>query len=72
MTYAMLYAEDSSVVGTYETRDDALRALVSFVHQHPKLQDDIGLRPYENGRPAGDFQPASELVGDVIAQPHLL
>ena len=72
MTFAMLYAEDSSVVATYQSREDALQALVTFVTDHPDLQDEIGLRPYENGRPAGEFQPASALIGDVLAQPHLL
>jgi hypothetical protein len=72
MIYAMLYAEDSSIVGTYDSREEALRALAAFVNEHPHLQDEVGLRPYKNGQPAADFQPASELVGDVLRQPHLL
>ena len=72
MTFAMLYAEDSSIVGTYESRDEALRALVAFVNAHPHLQDEIGIRQYESGRPAGEFEPASQVVGDALTQPHLL
>lgn len=46
--------------------------LVAFVRDHPEIQDDIGLRPYDGGRPAGAFAFASELVGeDALAQPHL-
>ena len=73
MTYAMLYAEDASVVGTYASRDLAMRALLAFVRDHPEVQDEIGLRPYHDGRPAGDFRSASELVGeDALTRPHLL
>jgi hypothetical protein len=73
MTYAMLYADDASVVGTYPSRDLAMRALLDFVAKHPEVQDEIGLRPYENGHPAGDFRSASELVGeDALTRPHLL
>jgi hypothetical protein len=72
MIFAMLYAEDSSIVGTYESREVALEALVQFVKAHPDLQDEIGLHPYEGGQPAGAFQAASELVPNALAQPHLL
>jgi len=73
MTFAMVYAENGDIVGTYESRDAAMRDLLAFVRKHPELQDEIGLRPYEGGRPAGDFQSATALVGeDALAQPHLL
>lgn len=72
MTFAMLYAENGDIVGTYASRDAAMSDLVAFVRKHPELQDDIGLRPYENGSPAGEFQSASVLVGEeALAQPHL-
>ena len=72
MVFAMLYAEDSSIVATYQSRESALEALVKFVNAHPHLQDEVGLRAYEGRRPAGDFQAASELVPNALAQPHLL
>ena len=73
MTYAMLYAETGDIVGTYESRERAMTDLKAFVRDHPELQDEIGLRPYDNGRPAGDFESASALVGeDSLSQPHLL
>jgi hypothetical protein len=73
MTSAMLYADDASVVATYTSRDEALAALRAFVDKHPEVQDEIGLRAYEDGKPAGDFQHASKLVGEeALAQPHLL
>jgi hypothetical protein len=73
MTYAMLYAENGDIIGTYASRERAMRDLVAFVHKHPELQDEIGLRPYNRGRPAGEFESASTLVGeDALAQPHLL
>jgi hypothetical protein len=72
MTFAMVYAENGDIVGTYASREAAMRDLVAFVRMHPQLQDEIGLRPYENGRPAGEFQSASVLVGEeALAQPHL-
>jgi hypothetical protein len=73
MIYAMIYAENGDIVGTYGSRKRAMHDLLAFVRQHPELQDDIGLRPYEGGRPAGDFESASALVGEgALAQPHLL
>lgn len=72
MVYAMLYAENGDVVGTYESYAAALDDLAAFVNEHPGLQDEVGLRPYENGRPAGEFEPASDLVSDRIAQGHLV
>ena len=73
MIFAMLYAENGDIVGTYDSRDRALRDLTAFVRDHPELQDEVGLRPYEGGQPAGDFQSASQLVGeDSLTQPHLL
>lgn len=72
MIYAMLYAETGDIVGTYESREGAIADLIAFVREHPQLQDEVGLRPYADGRPAGDFQSASELIGeDALAQPHL-
>ena len=35
MVYAMLYAENADVVGTYESRDAALADLATFANQHP-------------------------------------
>ena len=44
-----------------------------FVRKHLQLQDEMGLRPYEDGRPARAFQSASALVGEeALAQPRLL
>jgi len=72
MTCAMLYAETGDIVGTYDSRKRAMADLVAFVREHPELQDEVGLRPYDDGRPAGDFESASQLVGeDALVQPHL-
>jgi len=72
MTFAMLYADTGDIVGTYQSREAAMRDLKAFVQAHPELQDEIGLRAYEGGRPAGDFETASAVVGeDALTQPHL-
>ena len=73
MTYAMLYAETGDIVGMYDSREQAMTDLAAFVRDHPELQDEIGLRPYDDGKPAGEFASATELVGEgALAQPHLL
>lgn len=71
MVYAMLYAENADIVGTYDSRDAALADLATFANQHPELQDEIGLRPYQDGRPVGEFESAMELLGGQLAQQHL-
>lgn len=71
MTYVMLYAENGDVIGTYATRQDAVRKLASFIEQHPEVQDDVGLRPYEDGRPSGEYQPATEVLGEQVTHQHL-
>src|SRR5689334_9654785 len=53
VAYAVVYAENSDIVRTYGSRDDALHDLANFVEAHPAKQDDIGLRVYENGLPVG-------------------
>jgi hypothetical protein len=68
MTYAMVYAENGDIIGTYGSRDEAVRKLAAFVGEHRDVQDDVGLRPYENGRPAGPYEPAVEVLGDHVAQ----
>lgn len=68
MTYAMVYAENGDVIGTYGSRDEAVRKLAAFVSEHREVQDEVGLRPYENGRPAGVYEPAVEVLGDHVAQ----
>jgi hypothetical protein len=71
MVYAMLYAENADIIGTYDSRDAALADLASMVNDQPDLRDELGLRPYENGWPAGEFQSAGALLGDVLAQQQL-
>jgi hypothetical protein len=68
-TFVVVYAENSDVVATYSSFGEALRDLAEFVGNDPGLQDDIGLRIYEHGRPVGRWIPASLLVG--AAQAHL-
>jgi hypothetical protein len=68
MTYAMVYAENGDIIGTYGSRDEAVRKLAAFVTKHREIQDEVGLRPYENGRPAGAYEPAVEVLGDHVAQ----
>jgi hypothetical protein len=69
MVYALVYAENADIVATYDSYEAALTELAAFVEHDPYLQDEIGLRPYEDGRPAGDWTPASQLVEDHT--PHL-
>jgi hypothetical protein len=71
MVYAMLYADTADIVGTYESREAALADLATMVAERPDLRDDLGLRPLADGRPAGEFQSASELLGEQIAQQQL-
>jgi len=72
MNYAMVYAENGDVIGTYASRSDAVRKLAAFVSEHPSVQDEIGLRPYEDGRPAGPYEPAVELLRDQVSRRHLV
>lgn len=72
MVFAVVYADDASVVATYASEEEATRKLSEFVAANPTLQDEVGLRPYEDGRPAGPWTSASEVLGDKIAQPHLV
>ena len=71
MTYAMVYAENGDVVGMYTSRKDALERLAAFIELHPEIQDDIGLRPYEGGLPAGPYEAAVDLLGDRVTHQHL-
>jgi hypothetical protein len=68
MTYAMVYAENGDIIGTYGSRDEAVRKLAAFVSEHREIQDEVGLRPYENGRPVGAYEPAVEILRDQVAQ----
>jgi len=71
MTYAMVYAENGDVVGFYGSREDAIDKLTAFVELHPEFQDEIGLRPYDGGRPAGPYESAVEVLGDHMTHQHL-
>ena len=62
VVFALLYADNSDIVGTYSSRDEALAELASFVAEHPELHDDVDLRPYQDGRPAGNFQSATDFA----------
>jgi hypothetical protein len=70
--FAVIYAENAEVVATYDSEQEASSKLAAFVADHPKLQDEIGLRQYDNGRPVGDWMPASEVLHGDVAQPHLV
>ena len=72
MVFAVVYAENGDVVATYDSRADAERDLAAFVGRDPGLQHEIGLRPYEGGRPVGAFAPASEVLADRLPQQHLV
>ena len=72
MVYAMLYAENADIVGTYDSFEAAAQDLAEFVNSHPHLQDEIGLRRYADGKPSGDFMPATEVVAGKLAQQHLI
>jgi hypothetical protein len=68
MTYAMVYAENGDIIGTYGSRDEAVRKLAAFISENREVQDEVGLRPYQNRRPAGAYEPALEVLGDHVAQ----
>lgn len=71
MVYAMLYADTADIVGTYDSREAALADLATMVAERPDLRDDLGLRALENGGPVGDFESASDLLGDQLPQQQL-
>ena len=66
---AMLYFENADIIGMYESWDLAREDLAAFVHEHPEVSDEVGLRIFEDGVPAGEFVLASELLGSGTAQP---
>jgi hypothetical protein len=72
MVYAMLYAENADIVGTYDSFEAAASDLAEFVNAHPGVQDEIGLRRYADGKPVGEFMPASEVAEGKLAQQHLI
>jgi hypothetical protein len=72
MTYAMVYAENGDIIGTYGSREEAIRELEFFIDRHPGVQDEVGLRPYQSGRPAGAYESAVDLLGDRMTQQHLI
>lgn len=72
MMYAMIYAENGDVIGTYGSREEAIRHLEILVDGHPGVQDEVGLRPYESGRPVGAYESAVDLLGDRTPQQHLI
>ncbi len=69
--YAMVYEDTGDVVGTYPSRVLAEDSLAEFIAKHPHVQDEVGLRPYAQGRPAGDYESALDVLGDRLAQQHL-
>jgi hypothetical protein len=71
MTYVMLYAENGDVIGTYPTREDAVRKLATFIEQHPEVQDEVGLRLYDDGRPSGEYESATDVLGEQVTHLHL-
>lgn len=62
MIYALIYPENADIVGTYPSWEEALSELAQFVAKHPEIQAEIGLRPFEDGRPAGDFITADDAL----------
>jgi hypothetical protein len=66
---AMLYFENADIIGTYESWDLAREDLAAFVHEHPEVSDEVGLRAFEDGVPSGEFVLASELLRSGTAQP---
>jgi hypothetical protein len=51
MIYAMVYAENGEIIGTYGSRDEAVRKLAAFVSEHRDepaleiLRDHVAQRP---------------------------
>jgi hypothetical protein len=70
MVFAVIYAENADVVATYGSSEEARSKLAEFVAAHPTLEDEIGIRPYEDGRPADQWRPASELLTQRAAEAH--
>lgn len=71
MKYAVIYSENADVVGMYDSLAEATHVLERLVAARPGIEDEVGLRPYEAGRPAGAFKTAAVFLGDRIPQQHL-
>jgi hypothetical protein len=62
MTYAILYIENGDLVADFDTPDEARESLLQFVREHPSVRERVGLMAFDDeGQPAGEFQPASQL-----------
>lgn len=72
MSYAMVYAGNGDIIGMYTSREDALRQLGVFIDRNPEVQDEVGLRLYENGRPAGAYEGAVDVLGQRVTHQHLI
>jgi hypothetical protein len=72
MTYAIVDTENSDVLATYSSRAEAERHLIAYVDAHPDHNHEVGIRPYADGRPAGPFESAAQLLGARLAQQHLV
>ncbi len=53
------------------TREDAVRKLATFIEQHPEVQDEVGLRLYDDGRPSGEHESATDVLGEQATHQHL-
>jgi hypothetical protein len=69
--FAVVHTENWDVIRTYKSRSEAVEHLAAIVDEEPRLSEDVGIRPFDNGRPAGDFEPASEVLGERLTQHHL-
>jgi hypothetical protein len=72
MVWAVVFIENADIVATYDSRAAAEGTLAKYIGAHPHMVDDVGLRPYEDGRPAGEWEPASDVLADQIAQQQLV
>jgi hypothetical protein len=71
MVYAVIHAENADVLATYSAWEDAVEAITGYVSRNPGSEDEIGIRPYAKGRPAGKFESASTVLGDRVPQQHI-
>ena len=71
MSFIALYAENASVVGTYEDRAAAVHAAVRIAMRHPEYSTEIGIAELadSDGHVIAPFVSASDLLaaGDVDA-----
>jgi hypothetical protein len=73
MIYAVVHTANWDTIRTYPTLAEAEADLLNRMELNgPAAVEELGLRPYDNGHPAGDFVSAADVLGERLAhQQHL-